>query len=586
MIRWIARRAIIVTLLIGVAMVALLFWPDSEPVSTASVSDIAERLEALNDPGALSARVIPESDLPPEGSRSLFDHMLKENGGLPYPFERLIDLVASYDRDGQRPRVVLIPDGRSLLKGDADFLKPRLVVASEARPANSDHDLGTKLKGRLFLGFVENADEIEVISYNEVAGRFEFQLVKDYREGATPKIVYARRAICTTCHQGRAPIFPVRPWQETNGQPEISSRIVAERGNKEAYFGAKLVEKLAAPEAVDDQTNLGNIIPTTQKIWLDGCGEGAEGLSCRRNMLKSALSYLVDPGNFSETSDLSLKLRQAQSQSWPKAGIAQADGDLLNRDPVAEAQMREHWLAKLRSTVRGWFASPTATVGNGDLDAFEALPPLRAELDPLTIRAPQAVHSQDSLAGVYGVAQMFSSNDVRLLQKHSNYDVGQLMAAADATNLDAWLGEVPFQRAGVTKALLESLGVEPLPSACCLSVEGMSAPKAQGVKPLAISEGSVLKDYEIYCFGCHRGNPAARLNFMDGDKEEEVLALIEETSSIKDALDYDRYIGTSKEGTLMPPPTSWQRRKLDEAGAEGEAARQRMMEAVPDLFEF
>lgn len=585
MIRWIARRAIIVTLLLGVAVVALLFWPDSEPVSTASVSEIAEHLEAMNDPGALSARVIPESDLPPEGTRSLFDHILKDNGGLPYPFERLIDLVASYDRDGNAPRSVLIPDGRSLLKGDADFHQPRLVVASDARTVESDHELGTKLKGRLFLGFVENAAEIEVISYNEAAGRFEFQLVKDYKEGASPKIVYARRAICTTCHQGKAPIFPVRPWQETNGQPAISSRIVEARGDSSAYFGAEIVEKLAAPEAVDDQTNLGNLIPTTQKIWLDGCGAAEAGSVCRRTMLKAALNYLVDPGNFSESSVLVTELKTMQAKSWPQSGIAEANGDLLNRDPIAEARARDQWLTKLRRTVRGWFTA-TKKLDEGGLSEFEALPPLRQELDPLTVRAPLTVHAADSLAGVYGIAQLFNSNDRRLLEKHSEYDTARLMAAVDADNVAPWLGERPFQRARVTQALLKSLGVEPLPDACCLNVEGMSEPKAEGVKPLEITAGSVLEEFEVYCFGCHRGNPAARLNFMDGDDEATVLAKIEETSEIREALDFERYMGTQKEGTLMPPNTSWQRRKLNEAIANGDDDLSRMRDAVPDLFEF
>ena len=39
-------------------------------------------------------------------------------------------------------------------------------------------------RDRLYLGYQENANLIEVISYNEAAARFEFQLVRDYRAGA------------------------------------------------------------------------------------------------------------------------------------------------------------------------------------------------------------------------------------------------------------------------------------------------------------------------------------------------------------------------------------------------------------------
>src|SRR5207245_2080625 len=149
----------------------------------------------------------------------LFDHILKDNGGLPYPFDKLLDLVARYDAEGRKPASVLIPDGRSLLKAQASFARPRIVTAANVRPAGSSVDFGLLLKGRLFLGFVENAREIEVISYNEAAGRYEFQLVRDYAEGGVPRITYAKRSLCSSCHQGQAPIFPVRPWDETNALP-------------------------------------------------------------------------------------------------------------------------------------------------------------------------------------------------------------------------------------------------------------------------------------------------------------------------------------------------------------------------------
>src|SRR5439155_20620051 len=57
-------------------------------------------------------RAIPRAALPPEGTRSLFDHILTHNGGLPYPFDRLLELVAAYDDEGRRPAAVLVPPGR------------------------------------------------------------------------------------------------------------------------------------------------------------------------------------------------------------------------------------------------------------------------------------------------------------------------------------------------------------------------------------------------------------------------------------------------------------------------------------------
>ncbi|MGH8459240.1 MAG: hypothetical protein ACRESV_07810, partial [Nevskiales bacterium] len=260
-----------------------------------TVSERATQPDSAFDPASLSYKAIPPTDLPPQGTRSLFDHIIKENGSLPYPFENLIELIASYDVEGRPPITVLIPDGRSLLKGQANFRQPRIIVAADPRPAPTDAELGPQLRGRLFMGFVEDAAEIEVISYNEQAGRFEFQLVKDYRDGGSPRLVYAKRAICTTCHAGAAPIFPVRPWEETSGQPAISAAILKARKARagDSYHGAPLVNPLSAPETIDELTEIGNAIPSLQRVWIDGCGgDAAKGAACRRQMLKLALRYL------------------------------------------------------------------------------------------------------------------------------------------------------------------------------------------------------------------------------------------------------------------------------------------------------
>jgi hypothetical protein len=72
--------------------------------------------------------------------------------------------------------------------------------------------LGIAPRGQLFLGFVENAGEIEVISYNEDDGRFEVQLVKGYSSDGERKIVYAKRAVCLSCHQNAHNKLCCRAW--------------------------------------------------------------------------------------------------------------------------------------------------------------------------------------------------------------------------------------------------------------------------------------------------------------------------------------------------------------------------------------
>jgi hypothetical protein len=69
---------------------------------------------------------------------------------------------------------------------------------------------------------------------------------------------------------------------------------------------------------------------------------------------------------------------------------------------------------------------------NEDLSAFDKLPPLRKELDPLTIRAPKkTLHAQD-IDGVYGVASFFTEADLKTLAEQHGNDVKNLQAKVNA----------------------------------------------------------------------------------------------------------------------------------------------------------
>ena len=560
--------------------VSLLSACDPTP-SGPSITELAT--QKTNTGGdEVSMAVMPPTDLPPEGTRSLFDHIVKENGALPFPFEEVIKLVASYDAENQPPITLMIPDGRSLLKGQADFKEPRIVVAATAEPAPSDAVLSPILKGRLFLGFVEGADEIEIISYNEAAGRFEFQLVKDYAEGKVPKLVYAKRAICATCHVGSGPIFPTRPWEETTAQPAIREAIIETRGNAESYHGAKVDNKLNDAEEFDALTDKGNLIPVLQRLWLDGCG--ADGAACRQQMLTLALHYLWDPASFTEEGDEVRQLIELQARHWPAQGIPLDNGDLLNRNPFTDHPADYNWLDWVGSWFRDGRQRANREVPEDTIEAFEALPRLRAEVDPLTPRLPKKTITANDLDAVYALAQMFSSEDRKLLEKHSGYRFDVVRQALDNLPVSTWAAK-PVSRVEIMQSLMTLMG-HSAPSYCCVDTEGMSAPMVSGAPPLEITAGSVLEHYETYCFGCHRGNPSAQLDFMNGETEDEVLARIKEVSEIPDVLDYERYLGTDKEGRLMPPTKSYQRRLLDASIANGEGHMQEMVDAVPSLFDF
>ena len=185
--------------LTGLLFMAAIYWSINY-ASTPSISALTEIIEQKE--ATLFNQVIPDTDLPPEGTRSLFDHLITQNEGIPFPFSEFSNLLTNVSPNNEPPLSVLIPNGRSLLKGQADNTLPRIILSPDFQAPNTPTGLGLNTQGQLFMGFVEAADEIEVISYNEAAGRFEYQLVQNYCEGCVPRVVYARRAICLTCHQG------------------------------------------------------------------------------------------------------------------------------------------------------------------------------------------------------------------------------------------------------------------------------------------------------------------------------------------------------------------------------------------------
>ena len=567
------NRVVIVGAVIVVATAAYAAIMMSSTQNSPPITTLAK--QSANARDQLSDKVIPDTDLPPPGTRSLFDHMVAQNDGLPYPFAKLIALLREQNPAGVDPVALLIPNGRSLLKGQADNAHPRLVVAADYDGNNTPVGLGKATRGALFLGFVENANEIEVVSYNEAAGRFEYQLVQNYCKGCVPRIVYARRAICLTCHQGTTPIFSQRPWNETNGQESISAAILTARGDSKPYHGVAISQPLSSAERFDQLTDIGNFYHVSQRLWLDGCG--ANGNECRRQMLLLALQYSDNPGSFDATSSDAKRLRDLQAASFPKDGIGVPESDLQNRDPIGEKQGFKGWL---RSLITRDFKLGEGAKDNEDLSAFEKLPPLRPELDPLTIRLPKQTLRATDVDGVYGLARFFTESDLKTLAEHNGNSSAKLLAKARALPVEVFAAK-PFSRVAMMQALTgKSLEY------CCIKTDEMSPPVASGVPPLVIKDHPDLQPFADYCFACHRGNPAKRLNFMAGDTEQAVLESIKKKAEIRDALDWERYAKTDKASKLMPPADSAQYHAIEDAGAAGKQAREKMRDLVPGMFSF
>ncbi|MGI9385155.1 MAG: hypothetical protein ACR2PO_18535, partial [Methyloligellaceae bacterium] len=123
---------------------------------------------------------------------SLFDEIFAEEAagalrhGVPFPFARLrAELAARLDLNESDLREVLLPVGRALQREAAApdyFASPRHVLAVTREGRGSTRFLA---KDRLFIGYQPKARSLEIISYNERAGRFDFQIVDDYAPGRT-----------------------------------------------------------------------------------------------------------------------------------------------------------------------------------------------------------------------------------------------------------------------------------------------------------------------------------------------------------------------------------------------------------------
>lgn len=351
----------------------------------------------------------PGENLPPVG-RSLFDHLVTRKGAapgyhVPFPITALvkkIEAALARDASGAPPvKAVLLPLGRSLQRTAPapDFFGfPRVVFAPDAEARAAAGHAGVLFKDRLYLGYQEKSDLIEVISYNEAAGRFEFQVVKDYRAGAVPQVFYANRAICVACHQNAAPIFSRALWDETNANPRVAAKLLQ---RSRAFYGVAPDRGVDIPYALDNATDRANLFAALQLLWRRGCdGASVESAArCRAALFTATLQHRLSGGQqFDRTAAgfrehfLPAITRNARAH-WP-TGLRIPSADVPNRNPL--------------QTIAA--AGPMA-----GLDVQSAFDPL-APREPSERWTPDAAGSIDQL--VAGLAGFLAEADVRRLSEH------------------------------------------------------------------------------------------------------------------------------------------------------------------------
>ncbi|MDQ8023138.1 MAG: hypothetical protein REI94_14975 [Moraxellaceae bacterium] len=351
---------------------------------------------------ALPDAMRPGPDLPPAG-QSLFDTLTRRDGKhhLPFPFTKLLAQLEQRGGCSEATpcsRRVLIPLGRSLQRPAAIgqfFQHPRVVVGFDREaPASKPHD-APLLRDRLYLGYQDNTGSIEVISYNEAAGRFEFQLVHDYRAGGTPRVTPARRVLCASCHQNLGPIFSRPLWQESNADAQIGQRL---RTVQARFHGIAATGSVDQANALDESTDRASHIATAQAVWQKGCGDATSraARSCRGALLRAALQWRLSGGRASAPA-LDKTASEALHANWQRhwsQGLAAMGADIPSRMPVLTH-------AEGTQAARAVHVSPA--------------------LDPLATRPPQAVLRVPDATTLAQVAatlgSFFDEADMRVLDR-------------------------------------------------------------------------------------------------------------------------------------------------------------------------
>lgn len=447
---------------------------------------ISAAAESLNSPPTwVIDPAVAGNNLPTIG-RSLFDQIFavdRSNGAviaLPFPFAALLNQLDSQlarEPGGTLPpaKRVLIPLGRSLQRTAAapDYFRyPRVVVVVDAEPISAAAPF---IKDRLYLGYQEKSAVLEVISYNEAAGRFEFQLVKDYRAGGQPKVFYANRNLCFACHQNGAPIFSRALWDETNANPQIAAQLAASGKN---FYGIPPERGVDIPYAIDNATGRANGFALTQRLWQEGCGAAdLDARRCRAGLFTAALRHALADGqrwlpdaNFEQ--NVSATIRREARRRWP-GGLAVGNPDLPNRNPL--------------QGLNGWPDDNAARVARSHVAAnFEPLAPRPAK-DIWQAEAPDALATL-----VAGLAKFISSADRRRLEialtQQENMVTKQLSAPCQIN------AKLPTSRWSVQCAPLPGQAGPTLSGSLSLTA---GRPNAGQLSRLTLPDGTTLNHLEL-----------------------------------------------------------------------------------------
>ncbi len=480
----------------------------------------------------------PGTNLPPIG-RSLFDFLIiksvngKKVYDIPFPFSALVAHIESHlhsERAQLALKRLLIPVNRSLQRraGDGEyFAYPRAVLAVDTEADSSLGPSGLHLKNRLFIGYHEKTGVLEIISYNEAAGRFEFQIVSNYLAGGTPTVRYANRALCTACHQNQSPIFSRPMWDETNVNPKIAALIAHQRRQ---HYGFPVRQGVGVLQAFDDATDRANDIALAQLLWREGCEQAdrpEQSIRCRAELIEWMLRYAMSKGSVQDwqTGDTRVEppsFLATWRARWPR-GLSIPNPDIPNRNPFRYVAVSEFpGLSEVEAT---------ALEGREPRSVFRGPHEPTLPREPLEVwTTPDTPQTLERVLAIF--MQFFTKRDLNRLERVVHQQPERLTHVLSAVARETLMSRTdvfanqPFRRVTLLTALDQQLGA-PVVARCCLDDRGMpppiddvvashhSASMEQEAPPIG-----ALKTFHEYCGACHHGTDGFPPNFLHGSVTE------------------------------------------------------------------
>lgn len=467
-----------------------------------------------------------DGGLPTQG-RSDFDLLIAKNGNtIPNTFEGLWRLVN--DHSLYSGKSSFIPHGRSLQRNLSDFASPRVLYTNgesssgygkDSKLPTSLADLSNYLpQANIFLAYTKRSNTVEVISYNETLGRYEFQIIRNFGPGLEPKLMYTPRGLCLSCHQNEGPIFSHFPWNETDHNFAVNREMRRTMPFAETHGLLQVAEDGTFTETTtsfDLAVRRAAKLLGFQKLWHEGCGPqgSTQASTCHRLILEM---MLVDPQHRkpSHVQELEAILRG----SWPRGGLQLVSSELIDR-----------------TTDVPFDPKPTEPI-------FDPLQPLQSTHFPI-LKDP----------GNAGITAVFSFSEVKLIKEQlTHQDVSEILSSPE---FDAIWANSIFNRRAFIETLSRKIGQTPSVSWSNLATQ---VPAAVLDKFEVQADGSRSSDprlryFRQYCSECHSGSDATDpFNFMSAQSDDALIVALRSNPQILKRLEWKH----TSEPQQMPPIAS------------------------------